>query len=155
MLLDVPAYAAAIPIELLWEDAPQTCAAIWAELPIEKPAFHGRRSGKELFVLADAFATVPERENGTERVRAGDVLFLHLPPAWKDTHEAYTASPAGLFDIAFIYGSDALVRGPDGPVEGNVFGRVVGPALEDLARVCERMWREGVEDVRLARTGGE
>jgi hypothetical protein len=155
MLLDVPAYAAAVPIELLWDEAPRTCAAVWAELPIVKPAFHGRRSGQELFVLADEFASVPGPENSTNRVRAGDVAFLHLPPTWTDRHEQFTVSASGIFDIAFIYGPDALLRAPEGPVESNIFGRVVGPPLEDLAGVCDRMWREGARDVRLARTGGE
>lgn len=149
-ILEVPAYDAAVRVELLWDDAPRTCAAIWSALPIVKPAFHARRSGQELFLLADPFEN-PGPENGRLKVAAGDVLFAHMPPSWTDDHEDYTRSDEGLFDIAVIYGPDALIRGPEAPVAGNLFGRVADD-LPALAEICARMWLEGCEDIALRGT---
>ncbi|MEX1142429.1 MAG: DUF3830 family protein [Thermoleophilaceae bacterium] len=153
LLVAVPAYDAAIRVELLWADAPATCAAIWAALPIEKPAFHGRRSGQELFVLADPFEP-PGRENARRVVNAGDVVFVHLPPGWTDHHPDFPSAEHGLFDIAFIYGSDACVRGPEGVVDANLFGRVLAEDRAALARVCERVWLEGTAPLRIVGTNG-
>jgi hypothetical protein len=148
-ILEVPAYGAAARVELLWDDAPRTCAAIWSALPIVKPAFHARRSGQELFLLADPFEN-PGVENERMAVEAGDVLFAHMPPSWSDDHEDYTRGEQGLFDIAVIYGADALIRGPEAPVAGNRFGRVVDD-LPLLAEICTRMWLEGCQDIALLR----
>lgn len=148
MVLEVPAYRSTIEIDLLWEEAPHTCRAVSEALPIAKPAFHARRSGKELFVLVDPFGN-PGPENLRLRLAAGDVLFIHFPPAWKDDHAEFTRSGEGLFDIAAIYGADALLRGPEGPVEGNLFGRIREEHLPDFAAVCRRMWLEGAEDIVL------
>ncbi|HYI98183.1 MAG TPA: DUF3830 family protein [Thermoleophilaceae bacterium] len=148
-VLEVPAYGAAVGVELLWDDAPRTCAAIWSALPIVKPAFHARRSGQELFLLADPFDN-PGPENQRLEVAAGDVLFAHMPPSWTDDHEDYTRGELGLFDIALIYGPDALIRGPEAPVAGNLFGRVVED-LPALAEICTRMWLQGCENVTLRR----
>lgn len=148
-VLEVPAYGAAVRVELLWDDAPRTCAAIWSALPIVKPAFHARRSGQELFFLSDPFEN-PGVENARLAPEPGDVLFAHMPPSWSDDHELYTRSEQGLFDIAVIYGPDAMLRGPDAPVAGNRFGRVVDD-LPALAEVCTRMWLEGCENIALRR----
>lgn len=148
MVLEIPAYGEEIRIELLWEQAPRTCAAVWRALPIDKPAFHGRRSGQELFVLADPFDQ-PGSENARAAVRPGDVVFLYLPPDWTDAHPDFPRDERGMFDIAFIYGPDALVRGPGGVVEANRFGRVLAEDLPRLAAACERMWLEGMEEVAL------
>jgi hypothetical protein len=152
MVLEVPAFGSATPIQLLWEEAPRTCRAVWDALPIRKPAFHARRSGKELFVLADPFEN-PGRENLRLRLAAGDVLFIYFPPSWSDDHQDFTRSDAGLFDIAAIYGSDALLRGPDGPVEGNLFGRISKQNQPEFAGLCQRMWMEGLEEIVLRQAG--
>jgi hypothetical protein len=149
-LLDIPAYGSATPIDFLWEKAPRTCEAVWNALPIHKPAFQARRSGKELFILADPFE-LPGEENSRLRLAGGDVLFVHFPPDWRDEHADFTRSQAGLFDIAFIYGDDALLRGPDSPVRGNLFGRIPDSELEAFAEVCQDMWLQGMQDVVLRR----
>jgi hypothetical protein len=148
-ILEVPAYGAAVRIELLWDQAPRTCAAVWSALPIAKPVFHGRRSGQELFLLADPFED-PGAENQPPSLASGDVLFLHLPPTWTDDYEQYTRSEQGMFDIALIYGPDALLRGPDAPVPANRFGCVVED-LPALAEIGTRMWLEGCQDAALLR----
>lgn len=148
-ILEVPAYGVAVSVEMLWDEAPRTCAAVWSALPIAKPVFHGRRSGQELFLLADPFED-PGAENQPPNLTAGDVLFVHLPTTWADDHEQYNRSEQGLFDIALIYGPDALLRGPDGPIAANRFGRVVDD-LPALAEIGTRMWLEGCQDGALLR----
>lgn len=149
-ILEVPAYDAAVRVELLWDDAPRTCAAVWSALPIAKPAFHGRRSGQELFFLADPFEN-PGPENARIAVEAGDVAFVYMPPSWRDDHEEFTRDDRGLFDIAVMYGPDAMMRGPDAPVTVNRFGRVAGEDLPGLAEIGSRMWLEGCENIALRR----
>lgn len=154
MALEVPAWGTTTTVQLLWSAAPQTCRVIWDALPIEKPAFHARRSGKELFVLADPFE-IPEPESLRRRLSAGDVLFVHFPPLWADDHPDFTRGEEGIFDIAAIYGDDALLRGPDAPVCGNLFGRIVAEDLQAFQRICHRMWMEGTQDVVLRRAPAE
>lgn len=147
---EVPAYGAAVRVELQWDAAPRTCAAVWDALPIVKPVFHGRRSGQELFFLADPFEN-PGPENERLALEAGDVAFAYMPPSWTDDHEEYTRDERGLFDIAVIYGPDALMRGPDAPVAVNRFGRVVEDDLAELAEIGTRLWLEGCENIALRR----
>jgi hypothetical protein len=149
-LLEIPEYETATPVDLLWDQAPRTCASIWNALPIAKPAFQARRSGKELFILADPFE-LPGEENLRFRLAGGDVLFVHFPPDWSDEHADFNRSEAGLFDIAFIYGADALLRGPASPVEGNLFGRIPDADLPAFAEACRQMWLGGMRDVVLRR----
>jgi len=153
IVIEVPAWGTATPIQLLWDEAPETCEAICRALPIEKPAFHARRSGKELFVLTDPFK-LPPHENRRLQLHDGDVLFIHFPPTWTDDHPDFTRSADGIFDIALIYGEDALLRGPDAPVEGSLFGRITPDHREKFRSICRRMWMEGTQDVVLRRADG-
>lgn len=148
MMLEIPAYGERFEIELLWDEAPRTAAAVWAALPIEKPGFHGRRSGKEVFLLADPFEN-PGRENTRLELDHGDVMFVYFPPDWSDDHPDFTRGEEGLFDIAFVYGEDAMLCGPEQPLRANHFGRVRSDQLERLAAACDRIWREGGETLLL------
>lgn len=147
MLLAIPIYETRTVIELLWQQAPRTCRAVWDALPMRYPAFHARRSGKELFILPDPLP-VREPENATATCRGGDVFFLYLAPTWSDDHPDFNRTEQGLFDIAFIYGDDALLRGPREVLAGNLFGHIVD-GLDSFAETCERIWLHGSTEVVL------
>lgn len=147
--LELPGSGCWFEIELLEREAPRTCQAIWEALPIEAEAFQARRSGKELFMLTDPIPYT-EAENATSQCSPGDVFYVYLPVDWEDRHDAYAVHPSGLYDIAFIYGADALLRGPEGPVAGNLFGRIRDHAV--FAAACEAMWLTGSQRLALRRS---
>jgi hypothetical protein len=93
-------------------------------------------------------------ENTTDVCHAGDVFFLYLPPTWSDDHKDFNRSSVGLFDIAFIYGDDALLRGPNEVLAGNLFGRI-GDGFNDFARACEFIWLRGSTELVLERLHGD
>ena len=147
--LTFPAIGTKAIVDLLWKKAPRTCEAVWNALPMQYPAIHGRRCGKELFILTDPLPMrVPE--NATTICRPGDVFLIYLPPTWSDDHEGFNRTPEGLFDIAFIYGEDALLRGRglNEILAGNLFGRIV-EGLSEFGKACDHIWVHGGIDLRL------
>src|SRR5712691_8689213 len=154
IILTIPAFETRAVIELLGDEAPRTCQAIWQALPLEYPAFHGRRSGKEVFILVDPLE-MTEPENSTVDCRGGEVFLLYLPPTlYVGEHQDYRRTSQGMFDIAFIYGEDALLRAPFEVLPGNLFGRFV-EGLADFAAASERLWMEGSQAIRLDRESEE
>lgn len=152
ILLKVPALGSTSVVRMLWDEAPETCKAVWDALPLVQPVFHGRRSGKEVFILTDPLP-VPEAENSTAVGHTGDVFFLRLPPTWSDDHQDFNRSDKGVFDMAFIYGEDALLRGPNEVLSGNLFGRIV-EGLEEFSSACEEIWLHGTQDLAMERIEG-
>ena len=74
--------AATATAKLLWEQAPKTCEAICAQLPMESTCFHGKNSGAEaLLVTPKVISDVPqdESESGTQTHEFGNVLFGFEP----------------------------------------------------------------------------
>ncbi|MBI4552547.1 MAG: DUF3830 family protein [Candidatus Latescibacteria bacterium] len=132
-----------VEAELLENEAPRTCQAIWDRLPFEGDAVHAIYSGSEIaFFIPDDL--IVEAENQTSRVIPGDVGYYHLPPGlmygWLK----------GFSEICWFYDRDGRPNMPDGPVLINVFTRLVGDPAAFYA-VCRRMRREGTKRLRVER----
>lgn len=132
-----------IRAELLEQQAPKTCQALWDRLPFEGDAVHAIYSGSEIafFIPPDI---ILEPENQTSRTIPGDVAYYHHPPGktygWLE----------GISEIAWFYDRDGRPTMPDGPVLMNIFARIVGDPAEFYA-VCYRMRREGAKTFRVER----
>lgn len=89
--------------ELRWDQAPRTCAAIVAQLPMQTTCFHGKNSGAEaLLVTPTCVKDVPQdaSEAGTQTHEMGNVLFGFEP-------SGFCVGGAGSDDcseIAWFYG---------------------------------------------------
>ena len=130
-----------VEAELLEDQAPQTCQAIWDGLPREGEGQHAIYSGSEIAFFMDHDLII-EPENQTSCVLPGDIGYYHLPPGlmheWLD----------GINELCWFYGSDSRPNMPDGPVKINLFAKMVGDTSGFYA-VCYRIRREGVKRVRV------
>jgi hypothetical protein len=131
---------------LLEDEAPETCEAIWANLPLEGEVYHSKRSGSDFYILPPAIEPDPGTENATRTPIAGDLTYAHVeayaasvvPPALSE------ANPDGMGDLCVWYQRDNYHPG-----QGlNLFARVV-ENLGEFADACGRLHREGYADETL------
>lgn len=131
--------------DLLEEQAPQTCAAIWELLPVEGRLVHGMYSGPELFVVLDGGPSPPP-ENQVHLPLPGDVGYFH--------HEAglYAQSPQAVSELVFVYGRGVAIKGPEG-VDSRVslFARLRLDESPVFLEACRRVRREGPPTLRVER----
>jgi len=127
--------------ELLWDQAPRTCEAVLSVLPFSGTSHHGIYSGSECVLLLDKVLRLP-KENATSKVTKGQIAFT-----WLAGGSAYGVEE-DFAEICWFYDIDAEPRMWEGPVEVNVFARIVEPA-DSFYSVCRRMRREGIKPLVL------
>jgi Protein of unknown function (DUF3830) len=138
-------------VELLDDEAPLTCAAVWDSLPRSGPGSHAMYSGTAgaLFFDDDSIGADIGEENATSNVQTGDVMFTHYDRMMRHGHLN------GLAEVYWAY--DRYVRptipGQHLPAIANVFGTVVGEpasvaAFYDLSR---RLHSEGFKPIEIRR----
>lgn len=137
--------------ELLEEDAPRTCAAIWAalETPVQVKGTHASFAGREVNVpLPDENkrfegADVPP-ENQTVFPLPGEILWHYFPPHSEiGVHDE-------VYNVSVIYGRDTRMFLPTGWVPHNVFARIV-ENLDGLVEMCRRTKLEGPKVITIRR----
>ena len=141
--------------ELLEEDAPAVCAALWQalEVPLEAKVTHAVRSGQEVMLdLPPANrrfdpAGVPP-QNVTVYPAPGDILWAYLPPYWlKGFRE-------GLWDFIIVYGLSILSALQTGPLPSSHWARITS-GLPEFAAECARASTEGQILLRVSRLQGD
>jgi hypothetical protein len=121
-------------VELLEDDAPRTCAALWRMLktPIETNGVHAMWSGREVmsYIPPENRGSVDPTsiglENGTCHPAPGDVVWAYFPSG---TIKGFKDDG---WDLAFIHGPDTRIYIPTGMVPTNVCGKIV-EGLEGFA----------------------
>jgi hypothetical protein len=134
-------HAVAVEAKLLWAEAPRTCAAVVEALPTRGPAHHAIYSGSECVHVLDQVLRLGA-ENATSEVTKGDVAFT-----WMAAGSSYGVD-RDFAEICWFYDIDAQPRMWEGPVEVNIFAKIVGDAAPFYA-VCRRMRREGVKAFQI------
>jgi hypothetical protein len=129
--------------DLLEEEAPTTCHALWERLPIAATAQHARYSGSE-GVLLLPFSLRLAPENATSDVFPGDIGFTWFAPG-----SSYGVTEE-ITEICWFYDRDARPTMPEGPVPVNVFARF-REGSEAFYQVSKRMAREGVKSLIIER----
>ncbi|MCE0486585.1 DUF3830 family protein [Ornithinimicrobium sediminis] len=141
---------------LLEQEAPRTCAAVLAALPLAAQVYHGKYARNEIYALFPQFAEQdPGAENTTVTPIPGDLCWftfsgddLGNPAYGYETEQEHRAQGA-IVDLALFYGrNNLLVNGDQGWVPGNVFGTVV-EGLEQMAHACQDLWMGGVRGESL------
>lgn len=139
--------------ELLDKDAPRTCEAVWAALPLEGPAQHAKYARNEVYALVPNFTDRPVgTENPTVTPIPGDVVFFDFHGGMLDRsfkEDTGIADLPGAIDLAIFYGrNNLLINGDVGWVPGNVFATIV-EGLDVMAQACHDVWRSGSVGERL------
>ena len=138
-------------VEMLDDEAPRTCRAVWDNLPKKGPGSHAMYSGTvgALFLDDDTIGADIGEENATSNVQTGDVMFTHYDQGKRHGHH---------FPLAEIYWAyDRYVRptipGQHLPAIANVFGRVVGSPDEIAAfyDASRRLHSEGFKTIEIRR----
>jgi hypothetical protein len=132
---------AACMATLLWEAAPRTCAAVVELLPIRGLVHQAIYSGSESVLLLPRLVKLA-KENATSAVRRGDLAF-----AWLAAGSSYGVAE-DFAELCWFYDHDAQPRMWEGPVEVNVFARIVEPA-DIFYAMCRRLRREGVKPLTV------
>ena len=120
--------------ELVEEDAPKTCTALWQmlERPIETNCVHAMWSGREVMAYippenrGEIDPTSIGVENATVYPAAGDVVWAYFPGGMLQGFKEDG------WDLAFIYGPETRIYIPTGMCPMNVWAKIV-QGLDDFA----------------------
>jgi hypothetical protein len=136
--------------ELLEEEAPKTCEAVWNALPQAGGVHHAKWANNEIYILTPPFAPdEPGRENGTVFPIPGDLLYFFIPPGGPVSAEwREQCAATGLIDLAIFYGRNNYLHGPEGHMPGNLFATIT-EGLKEFAAACQDVFRNGMEGERL------
>jgi hypothetical protein len=132
--------------ELLEEEAPKTCEAVWNALPQAGGVHHAKWANNEIYILTPPFAPdEPGRENGTVFPIPGDLLYFFIPPGGPVSAEwREQCAATGLIDLAIFYGRNNYLHGPEGHMPGNLFATIT-EGLKEFAAACQDVFRNGME----------
>lgn len=128
--------------DLLEEEAPNTCAAIWAALPLAGTSHHACYSGSEGVLLLPELLKL-DPENATSDVKLGDVGYTWFPKGSYGIEEDFS-------EICWFYDHDSVPSMPEGPVPVSIFARF-REGSEAFYAVNRRMRREGIKPFRVER----
>jgi len=119
----------------LLEEAPRTCEAILAALPIEGEVIQARWSGEAAWLPMDQWGIDVPFENHTSHPSRGDILYY----------------PGGVSEreMLITYGS-ALFSSRVGQLQGNHFATIV-EGSENLAEMGRRVLWEGAQRILIER----
>ena len=129
--------------DLIEDDAPTTCAAIWDMLPLRVAAVHDIWSGHQVLAHLDPDLVLPPENVLTYIPMPGDLFYYYRPPHY------FRGAPYGRTESAelgFIYDRDTRPQGPRGPEAVNLFARI-SSGIEDFARACESMITSGQQNL--------
>lgn len=131
MRIDVVLEDLQFEADLFVDEAPETCRALLAALPIESRVIHAMWSG-HLIIATPIDLRLSKVENEVSIPVPGDLLY----------HQRHK-------EIAIAYG-EAQFREPVGPVYVTRFGRLRGD-LRALAQLASKVQFEGAKTFRLSK----
>lgn len=128
---------------LLMSDAPRTCAAVLAALPLSGEALHAGYSGTEVALLVDPLIDVAE-ENATTCIQTGDVMYTHYQPGVRH------GNPEQLSALFWAYDRyvQPITTGQWVPAMSNIFGQIIGDPVAFYA-LSRLMRREGGKRISI------
>jgi uncharacterized protein DUF3830 len=134
--------------DMLDDEAPRICEAIWQMLPAEQTMIHGMYSGPEVFMVLDKAQDIP-RENDVQLPLPGEILYFYDPG---------TSAGGGnraVSEICVVYGRGVSLKQHDAvPTFASLFARIPGDWKRDwteFAAACRRIRRERTARLRIER----
>jgi hypothetical protein len=132
--------------ELLDDDAPLTCDAVWDALPQSNGVWHAKYASNEVYCLVPALGSEPGRENPTLTPIPRDVVYFSFPASQFQRSFRIERGIDGhdsIVDLAVFYGRNNFLWDPSvGPVPGNVYATIV-EGYEEFAEACHDVYRNG------------
>ena len=145
--ISLPGSDAAAVADLLDDDCPDTCSALWDLLPLRLKATHDIWSGHLIRSHLEG-DTYLEPENVLTYIPVpGDVFYYYRPARY------YRGSPYGRLEsaeIGIVYDHDTRPQGPRGPEAVNLFAEI-SSGLAELRTACEAMIYEGQKELIIER----
>tara|TARA_B100000378_G_scaffold140884_1_gene113814 strand:- start:109 stop:585 length:477 start_codon:yes stop_codon:yes gene_type:complete len=138
-------------ISLYWENAPETCKAIWGALekPIRWPATHAMFAGPEIMMGLPEEArnfdpTKLPPENQTILPEPGEMLWFYQPKNF------FKNDPSEFWELGMFYGQGGRTFGPTGWISCTYIGKMT-ENLDAVAEQCRRIRIEGAKRVEVGR----
>jgi len=131
-----------VAARLLRDDAPNTCEAVLASLPVESKVLHAMWAGEEVFFDGFPLGGELEYENATNDVKAGDVAVISTL--------AYTSSfRKDQTSFCIFYGKSRPRKSVDQTVDVNVFAKIED--MDKMVEIGRRVRTSGIERVLIRR----
>lgn len=137
---------------LLEAEAPATCDAVWAALPLSGDIYHAKYARNEIYAFYPPLTPEPlTLENPTITPIPGDVCCFDFSagqlPAGPYGYDEESGQGAGgrdrVVDLALFYGrNNLLINGDVGFLPATVFASVT-EGLEEMAAAANDIWRSG------------
>jgi hypothetical protein len=145
--ISFPVAGATAYADLMEDDAPDTCGAIWDLMPLRVRAIHDIWSGHQVIAHLDNAVVLRPENVLTYLPIPGDIFYYYRPPHY--VRGAPYGRPESA-ELGFVYDRDTRPQGPRGPEAVNLFASI-SSGMEDFARVCEEMIYRGATDLLLER----
>lgn len=138
-------------LDMHWDVAPETCAAIWGALatPIRVPAAHAMYAGPEIMCglpeknrTFDPLALPPE--NQSVYGQPGDMLWFYQPKNF------FRVDPSEFWEIGMFYSEGGRVFGPTGWIPVTFFARM-NEGLDAIAEQCSLIRKDGIKTIEIGR----
>ncbi len=135
--LSFPAEGVTATVEMHWERAPRTCAAMWDMLgdPLQAKTNHAVFSGYEFFLYCPPVDL--DLENHVAFPKPGQLIYYYLPAGRNADNIAHQINLGGhtedAAEVAIWYGEGDLRRMTDCGVRGNHFATIT-EGLDDIFR---------------------
>jgi hypothetical protein len=145
--ISFPDQGASAVADLLEDDCPNTCAAIWELLPLRLKAVHDIWSGHQVLVHLDNNIVLDPENVLTYIPVPGDIFYYYRPANY------FSGSPYGRSESAelgIVYDRDTRPQGPRGPEAVNLFANISG-SLDGFAKACEDMIYRGHREILIER----
>lgn len=131
--------------DLLEEDAPDTCEALWRLLPQRLTAVHDIWSGHQVLAHLDSTTVLAPENVLTYIPMPGDVFYYYRPPHYVRGAPYGRAESA---ELGIVYDRDTRPQGPRGPEAVNLFAHI-SSGMEEFARACEGLIYRGQKTVLI------
>ena len=145
--ISFPNDGASATADLLEDDAPNTCDALWDLLPLRVRAVHDIWSGHQVVAHLDKSVVLQPENVLTYLPMPGDIFYYYRP-----THY-FRGAPYGRTESAelgIVYDRDSRPQGPRGPEAVNLFANI-SSALDQFAKACEDMIYRGQKEILIER----
>lgn len=133
--------------DLLEDDCPDTCEALWNLLPLRVTALHDIWSGHLVRAHLDSEVILRPENVLTYLPMPGDVFYYYRPPHYVQ------GAPYGRIEsaeIGLVYARDTRPQGPRGPEAVNLVA-TISSGLDEFAEACEEMIRAGQKELVIER----
>ena len=145
--ISFPGSGATAIANLLDDDCPETCSALWNMLPLRLKATHDIWSGHLIRCHLENNPVLRPENVLTYIPVPGDIFYYYRPTNY------YRGAPYGRLEsaeIGIVYERDTRPQGPRGPEAVNLFAEI-SSGIEEFSKACEAMIYEGQKELVIER----